>query len=52
MEISTQEIVIIPKKDGEGEPYRINPDSSTGIYVTASVESECLMISHNRNMQE
>ena len=52
MEISTQEMVIIPRKDGEGEPYRINPDSSTGIYVNASVESEFRMISHNRNKQE
>ena len=30
----------------------MNPDSSSGIYVTASVESDRHMIAENRNMQE
>ena len=45
-------MAMIPKKYGELEPIRINPDSSAGIYVTASVEAECCMISQNRNMRE
>ena len=30
----------------------MNPEYSAGIYVTASVEDECHMISQNRKMQE
>ena len=30
----------------------MNPDSSTGIYVTASVEAQCRLISQNRKMKE
>ena len=30
----------------------MNPEYSSGIYVTASVEDECHMIDHNRKMQE
>ena len=41
-----------PKKDGEGEPRMMNPDSSKVIYVTASVEGEFHMITHNRKMKE
>ena len=39
MENRTRKMVIISKKDGEGEPRRIKPDSSAGIYVTVSVEA-------------
>ena len=51
-EIRTQRMVIISKKDGEGEPRRMNPESSTRIYVTASVETECRMIAQNWKMQD
>ena len=30
----------------------MNPDSSSGIYVTASVEDQCRSIAHNRKMKE
>ena len=40
MEIWTRRMVIILRKYGEGELSRINPDSSSGNYVTASVEAE------------
>ena len=30
----------------------MNPDSSAGIYFTASVEAQCRVIAHNRNMKE
>ena len=52
VEIRTHRMVIITKKDGEGEPSRINPESSVGMYVTASVEADCRVISHNHNIQE
>ena len=40
MKIRTRRMVRIPKKDGEGQPRRMKNDSSSGIYVTASVEAE------------
>ena len=43
-------MVIMPKKYGKGEPIIVNPDSSTGIYFTVSVEAECHMIAQNRNI--
>ena len=51
-EISTQRMVRGTKKDGKSEPRIMNHDSSTGIYVTASVEDSCHMIAHNWKMQE
>ena len=30
----------------------MNPESSAGIYVTASVKSQCRFIAHNRKMKE
>ena len=45
-------MVRMSKKDGEVEPKRMNPESSAGIYVTASAEAECHMIAHNQNMRE
>ena len=52
MEIRTRRMVIIPNKDGEGDPIRMNPDSSTGIYITESVGFECHMITQNHKIQE
>ena len=40
MEIRTKIMVIMSQKDGEGKPRIINPDSSAGIFVTASVKDE------------
>ena len=45
-------MIIITKKDGEGETIRMKPDSSAGIYVTTSVEAECHMLFQNQKMQE
>ena len=52
MEISTQRMVRMPNKYGEGKLSRMNPESSTGLYVNASVESEWRMISQNWKIQE
>ena len=42
----------MPNRDGEEEGSRMNPDSSAGIYVTASVEAQCILIAQNRNIKE
>ena len=45
-------IVRMPNMDGEEEGSRMNPDSSAGMYVTASVEAQCRLIDRNRKMKE
>ena len=45
-------IVRMPNRDREEEGIRMNPDSSAGIYVTSSMESQCRLIAHNRKMKE
>ena len=45
-------MVRMPNKDGEEEGIRMNPDSSAGIYVTASVEAQCILIAQKRKMKE
>ena len=45
-------MVRMPNRDQEEEGRRMNPDSSAGIYVTASVEAKCILIAQNRNMKE
>ena len=45
-------MVRMPNRDIEGEGRRMNPDSSSGIYVTASAEAQCRLIAHNRKMKE
>ena len=52
MEIRKRRMVSIPKRDREEEGGIINPYSSAGIYVTASVEAECRLIARNRKMKE
>ena len=52
MEMMQRKTVGIPKRYGEEEGRIINPKSSSGIYVTASVEAECILIAQNRNMKE
>ena len=52
MEIRTWRMVRTINKYGEVEPSIMNPDSSSGIYFTVSVQDECHMISQNRKMQE
>ena len=42
----------MPNRDREEEGRRMNPDSSEGIYVTASVEVQCRMIAENRKIKE
>ena len=34
------------------DEYESHHDSSAGIYVTASVETQCILIAQNRNMKE
>ena len=50
MEIRTQRNVRTTKKDKDGKPIILNPDSLTGIYVTTSSEDECCMINQNQKM--
>ena len=45
-------MVRIPNREREEEGRRMNPDSSAGIYFTASVEAQCRMIAENRNIKE
>ena len=45
-------MVRIPNRGGEEEGIIMNPDSSSDIYVTASVEAECRLIAQNRKMKE
>ena len=52
MEIRKRRMVRMPNREREEESRRMNPDSSAGIYVTASVESQCRMISENRKIKE
>ena len=42
----------MPNMDAEEEVVIINPDSSSGIYVTASVEAQCRLIAQNWKMKE
>ena len=52
MEMRKRRMVRMPNREREEEGRRINPDSSAGIYGTASVESQCRMIAENRNIKE
>ena len=45
-------MVRMPNKEREEEGRRMNPDSSAGIYVTASVEAQCRMITENWKIKE
>ena len=42
----------MPNRDGEDEVRIMNPDSSSGIYVTESVEAQCRLIVQKRNIKE
>ena len=52
MEMRKRIMARVPNRDGEEEVIVNNPDSSSGIYVTTSVEAQCRLISQNRNMKE
>ena len=52
MEMRKRRVVRMPNRDKEEEGRRMNPDSSDGIYVTASVEAQCRLIAQNRKMKE
>ena len=45
-------MVRMPNRGGEEEVIIIKPDSSYGIYVTASVEAQCILIAQNQKMRE
>ena len=51
MEMRKRRMVRIPNSDGEEKVRRMNPDSSAGIYVTASVEAQCRFIAQNRKIK-
>ena len=52
METRKRRIVRMPNRYGEEEVRIMNPDSSDEIYVTASVEYKCILISQNQKMKE
>ena len=52
MEMRKRRMVRIPNRDGEEEGRIMNPDSSAGIYSTASVEAQCRLIDQNCKMKE
>ena len=52
MEMRNRIMVRMPKRYGEEEVRRTNPDSSAGIHFTSSVEAECRLIYHKRKMKE
>ena len=52
MEMRKKRMVRMPNMDKEEEGRRMNSDSSAGIYVTTSVESQCRLIAQNRKMKE
>ena len=52
MEIRKRRMVRMPNKEREEEGRIMNPDSSAGIYVTASVEAQYRMIADNRKIKE
>ena len=45
-------MVRMPNRDKEEEGRIMKPESSDGIYVTSSVEAQCILIAQNRNMKE
>ena len=47
MEMRKRIMVSMPNMDGEEEGRIMKPDSSAGIYVTVSVESQCILIAQN-----
>ena len=52
MEMRNRRMVRMPSRDIEEEGKRMNHDSSPWIYVTASVEAQCIMIAENRKIKE
>ena len=52
MEMRKRRMVRTPNRGGEEEGRRTNPESSASIYVNASVEDQCRLISQNRKMKE
>ena len=52
MEMRKRRMVMMPNRDKEEEGRRMNPYSSSGIYVTASVEAQCRLITQTRKMIE
>ena len=52
METRNRRLVRIPNRDGEEDDIIINPDSSAGIYVTASLEAQRRLIAQKRKMKE
>ena len=51
IEMRKRRMVRIPNRGGEEEDIIINPDSSAGIYITASVGAQCRLIVKNRKLK-
>ena len=45
-------MVRITKTPGEDDGYRLNPDSSSGIYTTLVNEAQCHIVTKNRRKQD
>ena len=52
MEMRKMRMARITNRYVEEEGIRMNPDSSAGIYFTASVEAQCKLIAQKRKMKE
>ena len=52
MEMRKRIMVRMPNRKREEEGRRMNPDYSSGIYVTESVEAQCRLIAQNRKTNE
>ena len=51
MGMRKRRMVRMPNRDEEEEGSRMNPYSPAGIYVTASVKAQCILIAQNRKMK-
>ena len=54
VEVETRNRIMVrmPNREIEEEGRRMNPDSSAGIYVTASVEAQCIIIAEKCKIKE
>ena len=51
-EMKIQRMVRIPKIPGDNDSFRLDPDSSSGIYLDAAMEAEYCAVSENWRKQE
>ena len=51
-ETKRQRIVRLTNTPGEDDGFRLNPDSSSGIYMTSVREAQCYTVAKNRRKNE